>query len=88
VKRRDATPLTSASIAPPQLVRAWHRLLRECVAHARQMGVAEPEIYIETESGVCVMNGEHHDERSCGRQDRIVFYLPWPRDVRPDLGSW
>ncbi len=52
------------------------------------MGVAEPEIYIETESGVCVMNGEHHDERSCGRQDRIVFYLPWPRDVRPDLGSW
>lgn len=76
---------------PPRMIATWHRFLRRCVAEAVAMGATDPQVYIESESGIVVMDGPAHDGPCADRQGKnILFKLPWPRDLKGhlDVGAW
>jgi len=74
-----------------RLEKRWQNLLRDCMKRAREMGAKDPQIYIECDSGLVVLDGSPHEDiglSSVPRQDRILFELPWPSDAMGDVGAW
>jgi hypothetical protein len=74
---------------PPSLHADWVLLLHECIDHAKKLGASDPQLYFESESGLVVLDGDHHSGVSArARPDNVVFRLPWPLAVKKDVGSW
>lgn len=76
---------------PPRAIAAWHALLQRCITEAVTLGAKDPQVYIESESGIVVMDGPAHGgpaERPL--HENVLFVLPWPRSLkgRLDVGAW
>ena len=76
---------------PLHLSKAWVKLLTDLHAEARKMGATDPQIYIEGNSGLVVMDGPPHDETTGNFEPRhgaVLFIMPWPRGMQCGVGAW
>lgn len=91
-RRGRLSGVSAREVPPPaRMSAAWHRLLRRCLKEAVALGATDPQVYIESESGILVMDGPAHAGNSDAPQHQnVLFRLPWPRDLKGhlDVGSW
>lgn len=73
---------------PKNVSAAWVKLLTDLETEGRRLGATDPQVYIEGNSGLVVLDGPPHDEHDNPRRDAILFILPWPPGKQGSVGAW